>query len=482
MSTNVIQPVAPMVVKEQYAITVRRARNLLNYLFWLLIFSGVITTVISFYAVYDALGRYSTIVDDSSFSADAAQSARSTLLAHHSAAAEYLSQPGTEESRLALVNSEQKWMNYQEHVRNVWQNRSDQAFGEYAVFRATDRATWRYRDRISAMKAFVEVGDVEQAKDAFIKSHEILIQEVLPALNGLESLKLESMEEAYGTTNESISNSLTILFVVGGSTLLLLVLGFLITRFWLHYGWTWELGTASLVVIVLFAWVSFSLYYAANQVEVLVRDAYDAISGVQSVEAYLTQAEALESMAIFDPNRKDEFLNDADEYLFLLEQRLCGELACTDNTFLDGSVISNNASDAAAAGKGKYGLPYDPLVLNAKGNGFAGEASTLEELRGEIALYRDANDWLQDELATGDTVSAEQRENSTEAYNLALEKAKEEQSIARNEFDRIYNQVALMMMLNHLLVFLFAGLAALGAWGIRRRRKGLFPAGILKMS
>ncbi len=43
-----------MVVKEQYAVTVRRARNLLNYLFWLLIFTGVITTVISFYAVYDA--------------------------------------------------------------------------------------------------------------------------------------------------------------------------------------------------------------------------------------------------------------------------------------------------------------------------------------------------------------------------------------------------------------------------------------------
>ena len=54
MSTNAIQPAAPMVVKEQYAVTVRRARNLLNYLFWLLIFSGVITTVISFYAVYDA--------------------------------------------------------------------------------------------------------------------------------------------------------------------------------------------------------------------------------------------------------------------------------------------------------------------------------------------------------------------------------------------------------------------------------------------
>jgi len=485
MSTNTIQPAAPMVMKEQYAVTVRRARNLLNYLFWLLIFSGIITTLISLYAVNDAFGRYSTIVDDSSFSADAAQAARSSLLAHHSAAADYLSLQDPEESRQALANSEREWLQYQQQVRNVWKNRSDQQFGEYAVFSAADRATWRYRDRISAMKAFVEVGNVEQAEDAFIKSHDILIQEVLPALNGLESLKLESMEEAYGMTNESISDSLTLLFVVGGSTLLLLVLGFLITRFWLHYGWTWELGTASLVVIVLFGWVTFSLYYAANQVEVLVRDAYDAISGVQSVEAYLTQAEALESMAIFDPNpgHKAQFLNDADEYLFLLEQRLCGELACTDSTFLDGSVISQNASDAANAGKGKYGLPYDPLVLNAKenqlkGNDFPGEASTLEELRGAIQLYRKANDWLQSDSA----VPPEQRQNSTEAYQLALDMTAEEQKIARTEFTNIYDLVTLMMIANHLLVFLFAGLAALGAWGIRRRRKGLFPAGILKMS
>ncbi len=503
MSTNVIQPATPVVVKEQYAVTVRRARTLLNYLFWLLIFSGAITTFISLYAVNNAFSRYGTIVDKSSSSADAAQSARSTLLAHHSAAADYLSQPGTDESRQALANSEQKWVEYQQYVRNLWmqisENQSndytgiayllplsaesnDKQFGEDAVFNAADQATWRYRGRISAMKAFVEVGDVEEAKNAFIKSHDILIQEVLPALNGIESLKLESMEEAYADTNTAITDSLTMLFVVGGGTLLLLILGFLITRFWLHYGWTWELGTASLIVIVLFGWITFSLYYAANQVEVLVRDAYDAISGTQSVEAYLTQAEALESMAIFDPTRKAEFLNDANEYLFLLEQRLCGELACTDESFLDGFVISNNATIAADAGKGKYGLPYDPLILNAKGNGFAGEASTLEELRDGISLYRGANEWLQEELATGSSASLEQRQSSTEAYNLVLDAAQKERKIARNEFNRIYDSVTLMMLLNHGLVFLFTALAALGAWGIRRRRKGLFSAGILKMS
>ena len=236
------------------------------------------------------------------------------------------------------------------------------------------------------------------------------------------------------------------------------------------------------VAILLFGWINYWLYHAANEVEVLVRDAYDGISGVQSVEAFLTQAEALESMAIFNPVRANEFLSDADEYLFLLEQRLCGELACTDKPFLSGSEIPDEVNRAAEDGKSKYGLPYDPLVGNAYNNNFEEEPEALEELRGAIALYRNANDWLQDELAVGTTVSPEQRQNSTEAYDLALNATQAEREIVRREFNNIYNLVTTMMETNRVLALLFAALALLGAWGIRRRRKGLFPAGILKMS
>ncbi len=109
MSTTAMQTTAPVAIKEQYAVTVRRARNLLNYLFWLTIIAGVITTLISFVAVNDALSRYRTIVADSAISADAAQSARSALLAHHSAAADYLSQQGTAEVSQLLNSSQQEW-------------------------------------------------------------------------------------------------------------------------------------------------------------------------------------------------------------------------------------------------------------------------------------------------------------------------------------------------------------------------------------
>ncbi|MGB0386576.1 MAG: hypothetical protein ACPGWR_17340 [Ardenticatenaceae bacterium] len=477
MSTTAIQTTGPLAITEKYAVTVRRARNFLKYLMWMTVAAGVITTLISFLAVNDALGRYQTIVADSAISADAAQSGRSALLAHHSAAADYLSQQGTSEAAQALGLSQQQWRQYQQHVRRVWENRSDQEFGEYAVFEAADNATWRYRGQIDAMVAFVEAGDIERAEKAFLKSHDMLIQEVLPALNGLESLKLESMEEAYATTNADLTNWLQALLAVGGVMLFLLVLGFLLTRFWLHYGWTWEIGLGTLAAILLFAWMNYWIYHAATEVEVLVGNAYDAISGAQSVEALLTQADALESIAIFDPEQANQFLSDADEYLFLLEQRLCGDLDCTNESFLNGSDIAEKVNGAAEDGKGKYGLPYDPLVSNAYDNNFAEEPNTLEALRVEIQSYREANDWLQEELkeATGNTiVPPEQRQNSTEAYRAALQATKTERDIARAEFNGIYTLVTTAMELNRVLALGFIALSALGSWGIRRRRKALF--------
>ena len=141
----------------------------------------------------------------------------------------------------------------------------------------------------------------------------------------------------------------------------------LITRFWLHYAWTWELGVATLVGLLLFVWFNVTLLRATNDVEILVRQAYDTVSGIQSVEALLTQAEALESMAIFNPEGAQNFLSDADEYLFLLEQQLCGEPQphCTDTPFVGGGQITQGALEIATEGQGKYGLPRAPLVASA---------------------------------------------------------------------------------------------------------------------
>ncbi|MCP3704701.1 MAG: hypothetical protein GY954_17440, partial [Alteromonas sp.] len=176
------------------------------------IITGLLTTLISFFAVNDTLGRYQKIVDDSAVSANAAQDARSALLGYHSAAADFLSLKALlddEGATQALGGSTREWLNYQDALRRFWQNKvqnqSDTQFGENEVFKAADSATWRYKADIDAMIALVKVGNAEAAETLFLQSDQTLRREVVPALNGLENMKLESMEEAYATSNAAIS-------------------------------------------------------------------------------------------------------------------------------------------------------------------------------------------------------------------------------------------------------------------------------------
>jgi hypothetical protein len=427
--------------------------------------------VVGFFAVNRALDSYREIVADSSVSADAAQAARSAILAHHSAAADTLSLTEGIERQDTIIRTENQWQIYQYHLRRVWQNQSDEQFGEYAVFNAADTATWNYRAKVDAMLAFADAGETERAQATFLEAHTILVREVLPGLNGLASVKLESMEAAYATTSEGVNQWLNTLIVVGGASVLSLVIGFALTRLWLRYAWTWELLVASVVAIALFGWFNYSLSYATNEVETLVRSAYDSIAGVQVVESYVTQAEALESMAIFAPEQSESFLNDSQEYLFLAEQRLCGELACTDTSF-GGDIIDSRVVSNANAGQSKYGLPDSPLVSNAD---FEGEGIALTRIGGAIRDYRLANANLINEIAGGQPASNEQRIASRTAYEAMTKAVEEEELIVRSAFDSTYITVTDWMEINLWLTALFTVVAILGAFGLRRRRMSLFP-------
>ncbi|MDQ4078760.1 MAG: hypothetical protein M3220_21275 [Chloroflexota bacterium] len=476
MATGVItQRSGPSAGRAGYGVTVRRARAFLRFLLLAMALTGVITTVISFLAVQTTVQRYQAIVTDSARSADAAQEAREAVLASHSAVATFLSRlDNPDEAAEEARRGDIQWREYQEALREIWQNRSDAQFGEFAVFEAADSATLRYRGRVDAMHAFVEVGEQEAAQDAFLEGHQILVRELLPALNGLESVKLERMEEAYAITSAEINRWQQTLFYLGATAVGLLVLAFLATRYWLRYAWTWELVVASVVGLLLFGWFNITLIRAADDVEVLVRQAYDTISGIQSVEALLTQADALESMAVFDPARSERFLSDADEYLFLLEQQLCGDRACTDTAFIEGSELRADKVAAAFEGQQTYGLPRAPLLASASTNQFEGEAVALEELRVAVQEFRAANVELREGVAAG-SVPRDVLEASEVAYARALDASEQVRQIARDTFEGIYRAVVWTMAANRWLSLLFTGLALLGFWGLRRRREALYP-------
>src|SRR5688500_282785 len=165
----------PAPTRAGYAVTVRRARSLFRFLLIATLVAGIATSIVGFFAVDRALDSYEEIVADSAVSADAAQAARSAILAHHSLAADTLSLAGESERNSAISRTENQWAIYQYHLRRVWQNQSDAQFGEFAVFEAADRATWEYRAKVNAMLAFAAAGEAERAQQTFLEAHTLLV-------------------------------------------------------------------------------------------------------------------------------------------------------------------------------------------------------------------------------------------------------------------------------------------------------------------
>ncbi|HYN86926.1 MAG TPA: hypothetical protein VER55_00280, partial [Ardenticatenaceae bacterium] len=326
-------------------------------------------------------------------------------------------------------------------------------------------------------------GDAERATAAFRDANTTLVQRLVPALSGLENVKLESMEEAYARTSAQIRRWTGSFALAAAVAVAVLLAALALTRLWLHYRWTWQLLLAFLVGALLFGWFSYTLLSAANQVRVLVREAYDTVSGIQSVKALATQADALESLALFDSDQAQATLRDYDQYIFVIEQQLCGERDCSERPFLAPSgpvrrteieAVDPLVVEAAREGQSKYGLPRTPLIGNVH---FRGEAAALEAVRVGLDQYLDANEDLRAAVLAGDVERATTINQGESATALAamLEAADDERRLVRAEFNRIWNQVRGRMSVNLWLTLLFAAAAALGAWGISVRRQSLFP-------
>jgi hypothetical protein len=474
-------PAKPPIAVPDLSSRVRLARRLLQMLLLGLLLVGLLASVLGYSAVQTTLDNYYQIVQEGSVSADAAQDARESLLAYHSAAADYLTLNDPAQRAQRRAEAQTEWASYQDAMRRSWQNRTDETFGELAVFDAADQASWDYNGQVNAMFSFVEAGDSARASQIFNQANTTLVRRVIPAINGLERVKLESMEDAYARTSAEIGNWVWVFGPVAGLAVLGLLGGFALTRFWLHYRWTWQLALASLVGLALLGWFLVSLLTAASQVEVMVRDAYDTISGVQSVKALATQADALESIALFAAanNQADvaqTTLRDYDQYIFLLEQQLCGERDCWQQVFVPTSsqTIDPAVIAAAEAGESKYGLPRTPLIANVH---FQGEAQALETLRQHLSGYLAANEQLQVAIQANDLNQATILNRGVSAESLAnlLEAANQERDIARAQFDQIWNRVRDQMELNLWLTLLFMAVAGLGAWGLLERRRSLFP-------
>ena len=151
--------------------------------------------------------------------------------------------------------------------------------------------------------------------------------------------------------------------------------------------------------LVLALVMAVQLGQARSDAQVMVRQAYDNVAGVQDMEALLSQGRALESIAIFDPTQSASHLASFDQYISLVEQRLCGPVDCSKTTFMaTPSAISDSVRNAAVDEKNRLGLPRLPLVANVS---FSGQGAAYEQFRNDYRAWLASHEKLAQQVQAG---------------------------------------------------------------------------------
>ncbi|HYO50536.1 MAG TPA: hypothetical protein VEW94_11860 [Chloroflexia bacterium] len=433
---------------------------------------GVLTGLLAWQANLTTYNDYHTIVDEGSVSVDAALRARAAVLDHMSAAATFLETTG-EAQQAAAARVQERWTAFNNEARVSWRNITDSTHGESNVYASADRAASDYIQQIGSMFAYYNTNQRDRAGEAFLAARETLNTRLVPALTGLEAVKVEAMEATYAGAAERITRWRYALIGVAGFLTLILLMGLLAIRR-LRYRWSWPVGLPLIVSLLLAVLMQEQLAQASNDARVMVRQAYDSVAGVQDVSANLSQARALESIAIFDPEQSALHLASFDQYNDLVEQRLCGPRDCTANTFVSSQDrIAPAVIEAALNEQGLLGLPRTPLVANVN---FAGQAAAYEQLRTDYRAWLDAHSQLETQVRAGDiaAASATSAGESAATFAKVVESINSANRVARAEYDKIWQRVYTVSTLNQGLAILFPLSGLFAAWGLWRRRSELY--------
>jgi hypothetical protein len=433
---------------------------------------GVLAGLVAWQANVATYTAYHTIVDEGSVSVDAALRARAALLDHMSASATFLETTGQTQQE-AAARAQERWNVFNNEFRVSWRNVTDATHGESDVYAAADRAASDYIQQIGAMYAYYGNNQREQAGAAFLAARETLNTRLIPALGGLEAVKVEAMEATYAGASQRISSWRDTVLIVGLLLAAILVAALFAVRR-MRYRWSWPIGIALGVTLAVALWIQSQIGAASYDARVLVREAYDSVAGVQDLSALLSQGRALDSIVIFDPDQANAHLASFDQYNALVEQRLCGPRDCTAQPFLSGTdTVAQAVKEAAEDEKDKLGLPHNPLIANVF---FPGQATRYERLRADYRSWLDAHRQLETQVRAGqlEAAAATSTGASAASFSQLEASAADAVQVARSQFDRIWQSVYFNTGLGQILAVLFPLSGLLAAWGLLRRRGELF--------
>jgi hypothetical protein len=217
-----------------------------------------------------------------------------------------------------------------------------------------------------------------------------------------------------------------------------------------------------------------------TQAKVLVRQAYDGVAGVRDEQALVSQENALESIAIFDPSKAQQRFTEFDDLNLQAQQNLCGTLGCIATSFTNGgSTVAAAVVKSALDGQDRFGLPRAPLVANVH---FAGQAQALEQTRTAYQAFLAADAELRTRLTANppDTAGAAavNAGASQTAFGNTINALTCAEGSARGAYNGIWHSVRDAAHIGEGLAAVLVLAALLIGAGLWRRRQELYVVNV----
>lgn len=370
----------------------------------LVIVLAILMSLQSLYSYRHSQRLFNQISDVNRTNVDASEKALQDIASTSQAAADYTAldtdTPLFESSQNAIFQNFNSFRNQMFILESNLQNDEERdAFNVAEVY--TYNRFWRHTSNLIDQRA-----DAEESRRQYLAADNHVRNQISPALQELERLNFQAMVNAGDSAKSSININLTLFFVGGFSLVIAITLLSFWSRWTLRRYLTPGFDIAMIASWILFVVILADLSSLKGDLDIMIKDAYFSISGSSRILVAANESNRAESTAIIDSTHRQDWYTHFDENFGLLEERLCGVAACTQQPFIQGNNVNSTAinkaksaadDDSAALG----GLP--PLLANLT---FTGEIQALEQARLALVDYQLLNTQIRERLEAGDNEGA----------------------------------------------------------------------------
>jgi hypothetical protein len=421
------------------ALTLRRIL-LLGSGFVLILALLVIVQAVNAYQTSYNLFRDIAVVN--SANVDAAEQALGSLASTGQATADYTAlSPDSPIFEQAMIGIFRNFYDFRDQMFVLQGNLQSDA--ERSAFNIADTYVdsrfWRHISNLMLQRS-----NIELARKQYRFADDHLRNQIIPALQDLEAINFDQMVET-GELAGGIMNVQTIglaVLVIG------LAAALSVLSFWLR-GKIRRYLTPGIDAAMVIAWVLavlmlLNLFGLPEQLRVMIQDSYRSISASSRVLVDVNLANRAESSAVIFPDQADAWFARYDDYMELVELRMCGYVGCVETTFVTGSdqldpLVVASAHAISPEDSDRIGNIV-PLVGNVT---FSGEAITLEAARMSLLEYKRVNQQLRELIAAGDVEGALELNTGDEgvsAFDDFVNMIENERVINRQVFDRVWEE------------------------------------------